>query len=160
EHLHAHASPAGYDAAWRASAGGRSLHAVRNIKPGFKRGLWLGLANAGLETVLGGRTPGTLKHVAHHQTLRLVGAPRAPGPPVPAGWHERSLRPRDRTAAVYLASTAHDENQPVHLHVADTSICADRCAREYNNPCTRFCPAAVYEILTADDGGKRLQINA
>jgi electron-transferring-flavoprotein dehydrogenase len=48
----------------------------------------------------------------------------------------------------------------VHLHVADTSICADRCAREYNNPCTRFCPAAVYEILTADDGTKRLQINA
>ena len=48
----------------------------------------------------------------------------------------------------------------MHLHVADTSVCADQCAREYGNPCTRFCPAAVYEILTADDGTRRLQINA
>jgi electron-transferring-flavoprotein dehydrogenase len=159
EHLQAHSSPAGYDAAWRASAGGRSLHAVRNIKPGFKRGLWLGLANAGLETLLGGRTPWTLTHVANDQTLRVIDPPGAPAP-TRADWHERTLPPRDRTAAVYLASTAHDENQPVHLHVADTSICADRCAREYDNPCTRFCPAAVYEIVAADDGSKRLQINA
>ncbi|MGH8253071.1 MAG: 4Fe-4S dicluster domain-containing protein [Steroidobacteraceae bacterium] len=159
EHLHARSSPAGYDAAWRASAGGRSLQAVRNIKPGFKRGLWLGLANAGLETLLGGRTPWTLRHVANDQTLRVIDPPGAP-PAVRADWHERTLPPRDRTAAVYLASTVHDENQPVHLHVSDTGICADRCAREYDNPCTRFCPAAVYEILTADDGSKRLQINA
>ncbi len=159
EHLHAKHSPVGFDAAWRASAGGRSLHAVRNIKPGFKRGLWLGLANAGLETLLGGRTPWTLRHVANDQTLRVIDPPGA-SPTVRADWHERTLAPRDRTAAVYFASTSHEENQPVHLHVADTSICADRCAREFNNPCTRFCPAAVYEILTADDGAKRLQINA
>jgi electron-transferring-flavoprotein dehydrogenase len=159
EHLHAHAGPAGYDAAWRASPGGRSLQAVRNIKPGFKRGLWLGLANAALETALGGRTPWTLRHTANDQTLRVLDPPGAPAEPR-ADWPERTLAPRDRTAAVYLASTAHEENQPVHLHVADTSVCADRCAREYNNPCTRFCPAAVYEILTAEDGTRRLQINA
>ena len=159
EHLVARAVPAGYDAAWRASPGGRSLHAVRNIKPGFKRGLWLGLANAALETALGGRTPWTLGHTANDTTLRLLEQPGTEPRPR-ADWPERTLPPRDRTAAVYLASTAHDENQPVHLHVADTSICADRCAREYGNPCTRFCPAAVYEILTAEDGTRRLQINA
>ncbi len=159
EHLHAQPGTAGYDAAWRASPGGRSLQAVRNIKPGFKRGLWLGLANAALETALGGRTPWTLRHTANDATLRLIDPPGAPAA-VRADWPERTLPPRDRTAAVYLASTAHEENQPVHLHVADTSVCADRCAREYNNPCTRFCPAAVYEILTAEDGSRRLQINA
>ena len=159
EHLVAHGSGEGFDAAWRASPGGKSLYAVRNIKPGFKRGLWLGLANAALETAVRGHTPWTLQHVANDRTLRLLDAaePRLPDPPLPP---EQSLPPRDRTAAVYLASTAHDEQQPVHLHVADTSICADRCAREYGNPCTRFCPAAVYEILTSDDGSRRLQINA
>ena len=155
EHLAAQKTVMGYDAAWRASPGGRALHRVRNIKPGFKRGLWLGLANAGLETILGGRTPWTLQHQANDSTLRRLDHAQSNLPAI-----ERTLAPRDRTAAVYLASTAHDEHQPVHLHVADTSVCADQCAREYGNPCTRFCPAAVYEILTADDGTRRLQINA
>ena len=159
EHLSAHGTIAGYDAAWRASAGGKALYAVRNIKPGFKRGLWWGLANAALETVLRGHTPWTLQHAANDGTLtRLDADEHRVSEPTLAP--ELALPPRDRTAAVYLASTSHDEQQPVHLHVADTSICADRCAREYNNPCTRFCPAAVYEILTNEDGTRRLQINA
>ena len=69
------------------------------------------------------------------------------------------LPPRDRVAEVYFAATEHDEDQPVHLHVADTNICITRCAEEYGNPCQRFCPAAVYEIVE-DSAGKRLQINA
>jgi electron-transferring-flavoprotein dehydrogenase len=72
---------------------------------------------------------------------------------------ERTLPPRDRLAGVYFASTAHDEDQPVHLQVLDTNVCVTRCAQEYNNPCTRFCPAGVYEIVGAGQD-KRLQINA
>ena len=33
---------------WRASPGGQELKTVRNFKPGFKRGLWFGLANSAL----------------------------------------------------------------------------------------------------------------
>ncbi|HEX2644134.1 MAG TPA: 4Fe-4S dicluster domain-containing protein, partial [Thermoanaerobaculia bacterium] len=52
--------------------------------------------------------------------------------------------------------------QPVHLIVHDTSICIDRCTREYANPCQRFCPAGVYEMVTEPTSptGRRLQINA
>src|SRR3546814_15844633 len=60
---------------------------------------------------------------------------------------QRTLPPRDRLAGVYFAATEHDEDQPVHLIVHDTSVCVTRCAEEYGNPCTRFCPAAVYEIV-------------
>ena len=42
------AAAAGFDARWRASEGGAELREVRNIKPGFRRGLWWGLANAAL----------------------------------------------------------------------------------------------------------------
>ena len=62
EHLAEVGSPEGFDARWRASPGGQELKSVRNFKPGFKRGLWFGMANAALEVVTGGRTPWTLKN--------------------------------------------------------------------------------------------------
>jgi electron-transferring-flavoprotein dehydrogenase len=71
----------------------------------------------------------------------------------------RDLPPRDRLAGVYFAATEHDEDQPVHLHVLAPNICITKCAQEFQNPCTRFCPAGVYEIVEGD-AGKRLQINA
>lgn len=156
EHLAASGSPAGFDALWRASAGGQELRAVRNFKPGFKRGLWFGLANAGLETLTGGRTPWTLRHkTADYQRLRHLDAYASPD----RHWVERTLPPRDRLASVFFASTSHDEQQPAHLKVLDTSICTDRCRHEFGNPCQRFCPANVYEMVE-DTSGWRLQINA
>ena len=163
DHLAANGEAAGYDAAFRASAAGQELRKVRNIRPGFNRGLWFGMANAALETLLGGRSPWTLKTHSDWDSLRsLEAAPAHDGQAaMAADWEaERSLPPRDRLASVYFANTAHEEAQPVHLHVADTSICATRCAEEYGNPCTRFCPAGVYEMVADGDGGRQLQINA
>jgi electron-transferring-flavoprotein dehydrogenase len=69
----------------------------------------------------------------------------------------------DRVTDVYNSGTKHDEDQPVHLHVADTNICETRCREEYGNPCEKFCPAAVYEMLPKDGAASkdalRLQIN-
>ncbi|MDR1076607.1 MAG: electron transfer flavoprotein-ubiquinone oxidoreductase [Xanthomonadaceae bacterium] len=157
EHLAGNSlDPAGFDAKLRASEVMAELRKVRNVKPGFKRGLWFGLCNAGLETVLGGHTPWTMKVTPDWSSLDKVGGHEQPR----RDYVERTLPPRDRLQAVYFAATEHDEDQPVHLHVADTSICATRCAAEYDNPCTRFCPAGVYEMVADGSGGKRLQINA
>lgn len=158
EHAHRTRCTRGFDALWRASAAGRSLWRVRNIKPGFKRGLWWGLANAAWETVLRGHSPWTLRTRADFAMLEPLPARPAPAPVAPVP--ERSLPPRDRTAAVYLAATHHDEDQPVHLHVLDPRICIERCTTEYANPCQRFCPAAVYEMVSDSAGAPRLQINA
>ena len=38
-------------------------------------------------------------------------------------------------------------DQPSHLLVSDTDICATRCREEYGNPCQHFCPANVYEMV-------------
>ena len=155
EHLAATGAPAGFDARLRASAVGQELKKVRNIKPGFHRGLWLGLANAGWETVTAGLSPWTLKNHADYAQTERVAQYESPK----RDFVERSLPPRDRLASVYFAATEHDEDQPVHLRVADTDICVGKCVEEYANPCTRFCPAGVYEIVQ-DEAGKRLQINA
>ncbi len=156
EHLIERGSPEGFDLRWRASAGGRELKAVRNFKPAFRYGLWIGIANAALEVATRGSTPWTLRsRTADHARMKLLSEYSSPE----RGWVERTLPPRDRLASVFFASTSHDENQPSHLKVLDTSICVDRCAREFGNPCQRFCPASVYEIVD-DYAGKRLQINA
>jgi electron-transferring-flavoprotein dehydrogenase len=156
EHYIEKRSSAGFDARWRASQGGRELHKVRNIRPGFRRGLWLGLANAALETVTGGALPWTLANHADHSALRRLDEYASPD----RHWGDRELPPRDRLASVFFATTVHDENQPVHLRVADVNICATRCAKEFGNPCTNFCPASVYEMVADGAGGSRLQINA
>ena len=146
----------GFDRRWRESAGGRELHRVRNIRPGFRRGLWFGLANAAFETATMGKSPWTLANHADDTALKKLDEYASPD----RGWRERDLPPRDRLASVFFAATAHEENQPVHLQVADTHICATRCAREFGNPCTNFCPANVYEMVDDGGGGRRLQINS
>ncbi|MGH8148753.1 MAG: FAD-dependent oxidoreductase [Steroidobacteraceae bacterium] len=156
EHLIDRGSPAGFDARWRKSPGGEELRSVRNFKPAFKRGLWFGLASSALEVVTRGHTPWTLKNrVADHARLELL---VQSSPPV-RHWVERTLPPRDRLASVFFASTTHDERQPVHLKVLDPTLCVERCTREFGNPCERFCPASVFEMVDGP-AGRHLQVNA
>ncbi|MEJ1098101.1 MULTISPECIES: electron transfer flavoprotein-ubiquinone oxidoreductase [unclassified Pseudoxanthomonas] len=160
EHLAQSLDSAGFDAKLRASDAMTELKQVRNIKPGFKKGLWFGLLNGAWETAVGGHSLWTLKVAPDWSSLDKLGEHEQPK----HDYVDRTLAPRDRLQGVYYAATEHDEDQPVHLRVLDTSICVTRCTEEYDNPCTRFCPAAVYEIVSdvQPDGseGKRLQINA
>src|SRR3546814_11969179 len=61
EHLASSLSAEGFDAKLRASDAMAELRKVRNIKPGFKKELWLGLLNAGWETITGGPSPWKMK---------------------------------------------------------------------------------------------------
>ena len=155
EHIVATNKAEGWNAALRKSVIVKELKKVRNIRPGFHKGFWLGLANAGWETITVGLSPWTLKNHADWSSLKKVADYEAPK----RDYIDRTLPPRDRLAEVYFSATEHDEDQPVHLHVADTNICVTKCAVEYNNPCTRFCPAGVYEIV-GEGADKRLQINS
>jgi len=146
----------GFDAALRSSAIMAELHKVRNIRPGFHKGLWRGLITAAIETVTAGKLPRTLHNHADHSATRKLQDSIA----VDRQWIKRDLAPRDRLASVYFAATEHDEDQPVHLQILEPDVCITRCGEEYDHPCTRFCPAQVYEIESEEGAGKRLQINA
>lgn len=161
EHLAAQTealASAGFDAKLRASPAMAELRKVRNIKPGFKKGLWFGLLNSAWETATAGLSPWTWRCKPDWNTLQKLDVAEKPK----RDYVERTLAPRDRLAGVYFAATEHDEDQPVHLKVSNTDICVTKCAEEYGNPCQRFCPAGVYEIVAdaAQPTGKRLQINA
>ncbi|HTE42002.1 MAG TPA: electron transfer flavoprotein-ubiquinone oxidoreductase [Steroidobacteraceae bacterium] len=146
----------GFEARWRASPGGQELRRVRNVKPAFKKGLWIGLLNSAWETFCYGASPWTLKNKEDFRQLKRLDEYTSPD----RQWVDRSLPPRDRVSFVFFANNSHDEAQPAHLKVHDTNICATTCATEYGNPCENFCPANVYEMVPDGQGGKKLQINA
>ena len=139
------------------------LHAARNFHAGFKNGMWGGLVNAGLGIFSGGRGFGLHDKLAGefgHERLKKLDE-RAPR------MIDRRVIPDnvltfDKLTDVFNSGTMHDEDQPCHLHVADTNICADRCTVEFGNPCQYFCPAKVYEPNFTKTNGHvegRLQIN-
>ncbi len=131
------------------------LYRVRNIRPSFHGGFVQGFLYSAIDTViLRGRAPWTFRHRPDHESLKPKDACQAIDYPAPDG--EITF---DRASSVFLASTNHEEDQPVHLALKDASVPIDINLALYDAPEQRYCPAGVYEIIE-DDGGVRLQINA
>ncbi|HZS83702.1 MAG TPA: electron transfer flavoprotein-ubiquinone oxidoreductase [Stellaceae bacterium] len=132
------------------------LRRVRNIRPGFRWGLWGGLAHAAIDTyLLRGNAPWTLHHHADHTQLEKASRCKPIAYPKPDG--KISF---DRLSSVFISNTNHEENQPPHLRLADPALAISVNYELYDSPEQRYCPAGVYEIVTAESGAPRLQINA
>jgi electron-transferring-flavoprotein dehydrogenase len=65
----------------------------------------------------------------------------------------------DKLTGLYMSGTTHEENQPCHLVIPDQNLCVTDCYENFRSPCTRFCPAQVYELEEDADGTKRLKLN-
>jgi electron-transferring-flavoprotein dehydrogenase len=138
------------------------LYPVRNVHQAFGYGLFAGLMFSGVSLLTRGWFVEDLHgHAGHERMKRLDWY---------YGFDKKDLRPSNATAIdrkttfdkvtnVHYSGTAHDEDQPSHLLV-HTDVCSSICGPEYGHPCTRFCPANVYEITREADGTPRLQINA
>ncbi|MBE7516626.1 MAG: electron transfer flavoprotein-ubiquinone oxidoreductase [Chloracidobacterium sp.] len=142
------------------------LYKVRNFHAAFQKGRWAALINSGLQYITGGLAWGFMPkehHVAGYERMlkltengkrKTENAGRYSGIPF-----DKELT-FDKMTDVFYGAVAHDEDQPSHLHVLDTEICATRCVEEYGNPCQRFCPAGVYEMEYSDSAGrKELKVN-
>ncbi len=146
---------ASYEPALKTSWLGEELYAVRNIRPSFHWGMWVGLALSAVDTyIFRGRAPWTLKHHADHSALKPASQCQKIDYPQPDG-----VVSFDRLSSVYLSNTNHEEDQPVHLTLKDASVPLTTNLRVYDGPEARFCPAGVYEFVE-EAGAKRLQINA
>ena len=131
------------------------LYRVRNIRPSFQRGLFAGLIYSALDTyILRGRAPWTFRHHDDHKTLDKASESEKIAYPKPDG--EITF---DKLSSVYISNTNHEENQPAHLTLKDTSIPVSVNLNDYDGPEQRFCPAGVYEFIE-EGSGPHLQINA
>jgi len=148
-----------YEALWRTSAIGKDLRRVRNAKPLWsKLGTFLGIAAGGLDmwtNTLGFSLLGTLRHGKRDADCL---APAAKCKPIAYPKPDGKLT-FDRLSSVFLSNTNHEEDQPVHLHVADLAL-EKTCEHDvYAGPSTRYCPAGVYEWVE-EASGPRFVINA
>jgi len=141
------------------------LFGVRNFHAGFKHGFLWGMVNTGLAMVTGGRgLMDPLKPSGGHADMETLIDRYGAG--TTRDFFQRGRMDGkltfDRLTDVFHSGTIHEEDQPAHLHVADPNICETKCREEYGNPCEKFCPAAVYEMVPKNDGKEnslRLQIN-
>jgi electron-transferring-flavoprotein dehydrogenase len=137
----------------------QELWKVRNFHQAFEHGFAVGMIHTGLQMVTGGRglhnrysnKPG------HKRMEQLKEYYDGNPPPITPPTFDGKLTV-DKLTDVYNSGTAHDEDQPCHLHILQPDICHPRCTNEYGNPCQYFCPAAVYEMVE-NGQGRRLQIN-
>ena len=147
---------ADYPRALKQSWVGQELFQARNVRPGFRWGLWVGLLNAAIDTyIFRGRAPWTLRHHPDHKSLYPAAAARPINYPKPDG-----RLTFDRLSSVFLSNSNHEENQPSHLRLRDPQKAISINLADFDAPEQRYCPAGVYEILRDGDGNPRLQINA
>jgi electron-transferring-flavoprotein dehydrogenase len=131
------------------------LYRVRNVRPSFHAGLWLGIAYSAIDTyLLRGRAPWTFKNHADHETLKPAESFAKIEYPKPDG-----VITFDKLSSVFISNTNHREDQPIHLRLKDPTVPVAINLARYDGPEARYCPAGVYEFVK-DHGTARLQINA
>ena len=146
-----------FDTAMKNSWLHEELYTTRNFS-GFmhKFGSLIGAAFVWIDqTLFGGKLPFTV-----HDTMPDHAALK------PAAQCKKITYPKpdntlsfDRLSSVFLSNTNHEEDQPCHLRLKDSTIPLAQNLPMYDEPAQRYCPAGVYEIVEEADG-KRFQINA
>ncbi|MEM9440246.1 MAG: electron transfer flavoprotein-ubiquinone oxidoreductase [Pseudomonadota bacterium] len=145
-----------YAETFKASWAHDELYRARNIRPSFHKGLWAGVIYSAIDTyLLRGKAPWTFTNHADHTALK----PKSNHSPIDYPKPDGKVS-FDRLSSVYISNTNHDDNQPCHLTLKDTSVPIEVNLETYDAPEQRYCPAGVYEIVRDDDGSNpRLQIN-
>ena len=142
------------------SSAGKEMWKARNFHASFSDGLLLAVPKQGLNMITGGGSKHphpTRPDWESYKTLDQVGGKRDVKKGIP---YDGKLF-LDKLSDVYLAGSKGGEDQPPHLQVADRNLCWERCAEEFGNPCTRACPANVYEMVDddANPGKQKLHLN-
>ena len=137
----------------------KELHMQRNFGPAQHRwGNLLGSAYCFFDiNIFNGSLPWTLSDPkADHAQMKKASECKPINYPKPDG-----VLSFDKLSSVFISNTNHEEDQPVHLKLKDSSIPIEVNLAEFDEPAQRYCPAGVYEVIRDDDGNNpRFQINA
>ena len=135
----------------------KELYKSRNFGPLFhKFGALFGAAfNVIDQLIFRGNLPFTLNHpIPDHACLKKADELPKIDYPKPDGIYSF-----DKLSSVYLSNTNHEEDQPCHLQLKDSSIPISVNLPMYDEPAQRYCPAGVYEVVEKN-GENKFVINA
>ncbi|ABD53401.1 electron transfer flavoprotein-ubiquinone oxidoreductase [Jannaschia sp. CCS1] len=143
-----------YEIEVREGAIGQDLKKVRNVKPMWsQKGLVASLAFGGLDmwtNTLGFSLFGTMKHGKTDADATEKAARWNPIEyPKPDG-----VLSFDRLTNVAFSFTNHEESQPAHLRLRDSTVPVAVNLPDYAGPSQRYCPAGVYEFVKDGDDDK------
>ncbi|MBA4194764.1 MAG: electron transfer flavoprotein-ubiquinone oxidoreductase [Comamonadaceae bacterium] len=151
------AYPAAFEQSWLKE----ELEGSRNFKQWFKKGNTVGALMTGIEQwllpKLGMKSAPWTIHRTEADHTRLRPAAEMPQISYPKPDGQLTF---DRLSSVFVSNTNHEENQPAHLTLKNSTVPVQINLAKYAGPESRYCPAGVYEYVKADDGADRLQINA
>ena len=137
------------------------LEASRNTKQWMKKGMLLSSLMNGIELWLlprlGIKSPPWTVHSTVPDHAKLKPAKDCPQIVYPKPDGKLTF---DKLSSVFVSNTNHEENQPAHLTLKDTSVPVNINLAMYAGPEARYCPAGVYEYVKNADNTDRLQINA
>jgi len=137
------------------------LWTFRNFKNWFKKSPLVGKLMTGVEhwflPKVGVKCPPWTLHntVRDHTKLR----PAAEMPQISYPKPDGAIS-FDRLSSVFMSNTTHEENQPAHLTLRNSTVPVNINLEKYAGPESRYCPAGVYEFVKTNAGEDRLQINA
>lgn len=143
-----------YENEWRSTEIGKDLKRVRNVKPlwskfGTIMGIGLGGLDMWLNSLIGWSPFGTMKHgKPDYACLEPADQHKMIDYPKPDG-----VLSFDRLSSVFLSNTNHEEDQPVHLKIADENLQKSSELGIFAGPASRYCPAGVYEWV--EEGGQQ-----
>jgi len=127
------------------------MEPARNMHSNFEGGFVAGMIKTGIQYAFG---PGPQKkYKADYEHIQKI-ADFEPAPWMRAKLEYDGEYLIDKLTDVYHSGTTHEEQQPAHLKIIDTEVCATICKEEYGNPCTKFCPAQVYNMVDNDETGR------
>lgn len=145
----------GFTAKWEQSWAYQELKETANFGPAIhKYGTVLGGAYNFADQLLGGKLPAVHDTATDHARLKTAGESQKIDYPRPDG--KLSF---DKPSSVFLSNTNHEEDQPIHLKVADMNLQKTSEHDVFAGPSNRYCPAGVYEWVE-EAAGPRFQINA
>jgi electron-transferring-flavoprotein dehydrogenase len=127
----------------------REMEPAKNMHANFAQGLIGGMVRTGVQYLFG---PGRQVRFAPDH-CHMEQTPSQAKVPLPKLEFDGKYLV-DKLTDVYNSGTMHEEKQPAHLKIVDTEVCATTCLEEYGNPCTRFCPAQVYNMRPNEASGR------